>query len=117
MKIRITLSALLAILMLSAACSRSTTISIENRSSMSLESVVIKGSGFSHAMGRIAPQARETAAVVPTGESGLAISFIANGRRVDLPASGYFEGGGRYRVKVVVTPALAATVEAELRPY
>jgi hypothetical protein len=117
MKLLITHPALLTILVLLAACSRSTTISVENRSSMALESVVIKGTGFSHALGQIAPGATATAEVEPTGESGLAISFLADGRSVDLPASGYLESGGQYKVKAAVTPELAATVEADLRTY
>ena len=117
MKRLITHSALLTILVLLTACSRTTSISLENRSSRVLEADVIKGRGFRQALGQISPGAIATAEVEPTGESGLAISFVANGRSVDLPAIGYFEGGGQYKVKAVVTPALAATVEADLRSY
>ena len=100
-----------------AGCSGSTPLSVENRSGVLLKSVVVSGSGFTQAMGNIAPGATATAKIRPRGESGLALSFVALGKSITLPPSGYFEGGGSYAVTVVVTPDLGASVDSRLRPY
>ena len=100
-----------------SGCSRSTPLSVENRSGVLLQSVVVSGSGFTEELGDIQPGATATVDVRPIGESNLAIAFTASGNRVSPPADTYFEGGGRYYVAVAVTPSLEAAVDSQLRPY
>lgn len=108
---------LIVAIWLLSGCTDSTPLSVENRSGVSLQSVVVSGSGFSQVLGSIEPGATVKSHIRPSGESGIAISFIASGKRVALPADGYFEAGGRYSVTVVVTPRLGASVDSQLQPY
>ena len=109
---------LVAALFCLANCSNpSTRLTVANHSAVPLEQVVVSGSGFRQSLGTIAPGSTSTAAIRPNGESGLAISFNAAGRRSDLPPQGYFEAGGNYAVTAVIGPDLEATVDATLRTY
>ena len=108
---------LIVTLALLGGCSDSTPVSIENRSGVLIQSVVVSGSGFKRSVGDLPPGAIVKTQVKPSGESGLDISFRANGRDISLPPTGYFEGGGRYAVTVVITPKLTASVDSQLRPY
>ena len=107
---------LLAIICISG-CSSSTPLSVENRSGVLLQSVVVSGSGFTEGLGDIQPGATAAVAVRPIGESSLSITFTAQGKRVAPEVDTYFEGGGRYSVAVVVKPSLDATVDSTLRSY
>ena len=98
-------------------CDRSTPVSVMNQSGATLRNVVISGSGFDQPLGDIAQGVAATTQVRPRGESGLKLSFQSGHRLVTLPAGGYFEGGGRYEVTVVVTRDLGAAVNSTLRPY
>src|SRR5262245_47404392 len=100
---------LVAALLGLAGCGDSTPLSVENRSGVLLESVVVSGSGFTQTLGNLEPGATAKVQIRPHGESGLAVSFIASGKRVALPPGGYFEGGGSYAVAVVVTPGFEAS--------
>ena len=100
-----------------AGCHRATEVSVSNQSGVALEQVVLSGAGFERPLGTIAAGARVATLVHPRGESGLALSFRAGGRPVLLPPAGYVEGGGRYRVRMVVDPALRADVDAQLAAY
>lgn len=99
-----------------AGCSGSTPLSVENKSGVVLESVIVSGSGFRQRLGNIEPGATIEAKIPVSGESGLAMSFIASGKGVSLPPDGYFEGGGGYAVTAVVTPGLEVVVNSRLRP-
>lgn len=108
---------LLLIALAIAGCSGSTPLSVENKSGVVLESVIVSGSGFRQRLGNIEPGATIEAKIIPvSGESGLAMSFIASGKGVSLPPGGYFEGGGGYAVTAVVTPGLEVVVNSRLRP-
>jgi hypothetical protein len=98
-------------------CGSSTPLSLQNQSGVLLQSVVVSGSGFTKSLGNLEPGATVTAKIRPHGESALAVSFVASGKRITLPPEGYFEGGGSYAVAVVVTPDLRASVDSRLRPY
>lgn len=110
---------LLIIVMLSllGGCSKTTPVTVENRSGVLLQSVALAGSGFMQPIGDLPPGATAATQVSPSGESGLSMTFRVNGKEVALPPSGYFEGGGRYTVHVTVTPELRASVVSELQPY
>ena len=98
-----------------AACSLATEVIFENRSGHSLRDVVLSGQGFSEKIGDVEPGETVHVYVDPSGESGLAVSFIAGGVRVSHPPAGYFEGGGKYKVLAVVNPDLSAEVDGRLR--
>ena len=98
-------------------CSESTPVSVENRSGVLLQSVVVAGSGFKQHLGDLPPGATVQTQISPSGESGLSVSFRASGKEVALPPSGYFEGGGEYAVNVVVTPELRASVDSQLQQH
>lgn len=98
-------------------CDRATPVSVLNQSGATLRDVVVSGNGFDQRLGDIAQGVTATTQVRPKGESGLKLSFQSGHRLVTLPAGGYFEGGGRYAVTVVVTPDLGAAVSSTLRPY
>jgi uncharacterized protein YcfL len=100
-----------------AGCSSSTPLSVENRSGVLLQSVLVSGSGFSHALGNLAPGATLKAEIRPSGESSIAISFLASDQQIALPPDGYFEAGGAYSVSIVITPSLTATVNSRLQSY
>jgi hypothetical protein len=108
---------LLAVIAVLLGCSQATPVSVANRSGVSLERVVISGSGFKQPLGTIAPGVTIKSQVYPKGESGLGISFHSGARRVVLPPQGYFEVGGQYEVTVVVNPDLKASVNAKLRSH
>lgn len=99
-----------------ASCRGTTPLSVENGSCVVLQSVVVSGSGFKQELGNIQPGATINTELQVSGESGLAMSFVASGKNVSLPSRGYFEGGGHYAVTVMVTPGLEAVVDSRLRP-
>jgi hypothetical protein len=97
------------------ACSSGTPVEVRNRSSMTLHDVSVRGSGFEQSVAAtLAPGQARTVSVRPKGDSGLAISFIADSRRVSHAENGYFEGNGFYTVQVIVQPDLSASVEGKL---
>lgn len=98
-----------------AGCSSGTPVTVTNGSSAPIEAVVLSGSGFTEAVGTIAPGESVSLNVHPRGESGLAVSFRTGNRRVTAPSQGYFEGGGAYRVRAVVGSDLAVEVDSELK--
>lgn len=108
---------LIIMLLLLGGCSETTPVTVENRSGVLLESVVVAGSGFKQRIGDLPPGATATTHVSPSGESGLSMSFRVKGKEVVVPPSGYFEGGGWYAVNVTVTPELRVSVVSELQQY
>ena len=90
-------------------------ITIQNGSAHDLRQVVLAGSGFTDTLARVAAGQGVTVRVQPRGESGLALSFLADGRQIVHPAQGYFEGAGRYAVKVTIDSTFGADVSSTLR--
>ena len=89
-------------------------INILNGSSETLTDIVLTGTGFSERIESLAPGDVATLRVKPTGESGLAVSFVARGERQEVDQQGYFEGNGHYQVRVEVRNDLSVTVRAFL---
>jgi len=98
-----------------SGCSPGTPVIVTNNSAFTVESVVISGSGFSHALGTIAPGQSVSAGVDPRGESGLRVAFRAGTRQVRTRPQGYFEGGGAYKVRAVIAPDLSVQVTGDLK--
>ena len=99
-----------------SACGSSTSVAFHNTSGHRLESVVLSGSGFEASLGVVAPSQSVTAHVYPAGESGLAVSFTANGREYSYEPQNYFEGGGSYKVSAKVNDDLTVAVASEIGP-
>ena len=85
-----------------------------NQSDVTLENVVLSGSGFSAQLGSVRPNAELRVMVSPKGESGLQVHFDARSKRVSFGPDGYFEAGAGYVVTVTVSPSLGVTVRSEL---
>ncbi len=49
--------------------------------------------------------------------SEVRVAFDAGGRHIDAGERGYFEGGGAYRIAVVIEPDLDVTVTSDLGKY
>jgi hypothetical protein len=65
-----------------------------NHSEVSLEDVVLSGSGFSENIRSVGPHAEARVLVRPQGESDVRVDFKARGRPVSFGPDGYFEAGG-----------------------
>jgi CTP:molybdopterin cytidylyltransferase MocA len=97
------------------ACRRSeVSVTVQNASGHDLRRVVLTGSGFVDTMAQVPAGQSVTLRVRPRGESGLAVSFIADGREFAGPAQGYFEGDG-YAVKATVDSTFAVDVISTLQ--
>ena len=110
-----TVCLLLVALSALVGCSDGTPVTITNRSAVPLDNVVIFGAGFRETVGHIAPAQSVSVRVKPKGETGLGISFRAGARLVEARPQGYFEGGGLYKVGVIITPDLGMRVSGELK--
>ena len=98
------------------ACSAGTAVQVENLSATTLHDVRLTGSGFEALLSKpLEPGESRRVNVQPTGETGVALSFRAGARRFEHGPQGYFEGKGRYTVRVVVHDDFASTVHARLR--
>jgi len=91
----------------------STPVSIENRSGVVLEDVYISGSGYKAYVGEVWSKYPRNVRVYPYGETSLRIEFRANGRQLSIPLDEYIEGGGGYRVQVVVDANLKPSIAVD----
>jgi uncharacterized lipoprotein YajG len=114
---RLSIVITLAMIIAMTGCSRAPTVTITNKSTNALANVVVSGTGFSERIDNIAAGADQTITVHPRGESGIRVVFDTGGRHVDSGEQGYFEGGGDYRVAVIVQPDLKVSVSSDLRSY
>ena len=89
-------------------------VRIHNESAVTLTDVRVSGRGFESAIARIEPGETRAVAVRPKGETGLAVSFIAGGRRFDHPAQGYIEGSPAYVAEIHVKRDLTVEVRTGL---
>ena len=100
-----------------AGCFRETSLTVANHSSGVITDITISGVGFSERIDRLAAGAEYRLSIHPRGESGARVAFDAGGRHIDAGEQGYFEGGGSYRVVVIIEPDLNVTVSSELETY
>lgn len=107
----------LAVVLAWGGCSRETGLTVTNHSSGVIANIIVSGSGFSERIDRLAAGAEHRLAVHPRGESGARVAFDAGGRHIDIGEQGYFEGGGNYRVAVIIEPDLNVTVSSKLEKY
>lgn len=98
------------------ACSAATSVQVENLSATTLHDVRLTGSGFEAVLAKpLEPGAARRVNVKPAGETGVALSFRAGSRRFKQGPQGYFEGNGRYIVRVVVHDDFTSTVHGRLK--
>ncbi|MGD8731739.1 MAG: hypothetical protein PVH92_07665 [Anaerolineales bacterium] len=82
-------------------------IKVVNRSRTDLQDVMLEGSGFSEPLGLITAGESRWVTVHPPGESGVYISFVADGERYRSDYESYFEGSGGYKVIVIINQDLS----------
>jgi hypothetical protein len=75
------IAALLVAVVALSGCAPGTPVVVINHSPVPLTDVVVTGSGFSQTVGTIPAGQAETVHVRPRGETGLRITFEANGKR------------------------------------
>src|SRR3954469_16410548 len=80
-------------------CSAQNQLVVINQSNLQLRDVVVSGSGFSEQVGTIAPHQERRLVIHCRGESGLKLTFKADGKDVSFGPDGYFEGSGGYRMR------------------
>jgi len=105
---RIATSMVLAGALLVSGCSRGVPIAISNQS-------VASGTGFSMAVGELAPGVIREVRVAPKGEGGLRLTFAVSGKAFDTGNVGYFEGNG-YCVAATIAPTFVLGVKSKLQP-
>lgn len=98
------------------ACDSGTPVVFRNASNYRLDGVMLSGSGLEASLGVVAPGQSLKTKIYPSGESGLAVGFIANGRKYGYGPQHYFEGGGRYKVAATVNHDLNVVVHSGLQP-
>lgn len=81
-------------------------ISLVNRSSYELSSVQVDGRGFSDMLPNIQPGKSRSVVVRPQGESGISISFKADGKAVKTENLSYIESSGGYCVTFEIDASL-----------
>ena len=99
-----------------SACGHGASVKFKNKSDHKLEAVELSGSGFKASLGEIKPGQSRTLKVYPSGESSLSVRFVAEGQSHSLERQGYFEGGGMYKVSVVVAHDLTVLVDTSIWP-
>lgn len=90
--------------LVSSGCSRSPRLVLHNRSAVSVEHLVVSGTGFTRDLGDLAPGATVDMTLSPTGDSALRFTFDVAGKRVAPEPVGYVERTGGYRIEAEITP-------------
>jgi hypothetical protein len=85
-------------------------LKIVNRSGVELQQLRLEGSGFNEEVGTLPAGGSRWTEVYPTGESGVYVSFIANGQPHKSDYEGYFENSGGYRLIITVDKDFQVTV-------
>lgn len=99
-----------------SACGSGVPVTFKNQSESKLEAVELSGSGFKASLGVVEPGQALTATVHPSGESGLSVSFIANGQSYSYGPQDYFESGGMYKLSATVGRDLKVSVQSDIKP-
>lgn len=89
-------------------------VTVVNHTNVEVRNVVLSGRGFSVGVRTIPPGQSAEVKVQPRGESGVAVAFDANGRRVTAPLQGYVESHDGYRVRVEIKPDFSVNVDTTI---
>ena len=108
---------LFGVVLFIGACSAShrPTIRVRNEAAAVLTNVKLTGRSFDTTIASVLPGQTREVRVSPRGETGVAVSFVANGSRVNVPEQGYFEASWWYTVDVTITREHQVTVHATTR--
>jgi hypothetical protein len=90
-----------------ASCSRRASVSVRNDSATEVSALQIEGRCFREDLGVLAPDASTTVRVQPCAESGVRVTFSANGTIHQSPEQGYIEASDFYVVRLVIRPDLS----------
>lgn len=94
-------------------CTRGAALSVVNRSTAELTSVVATGSRFTQSIDSIPAGAQRSVFLSVSGESDLGLDFDASGKHFTSEPQSYFEGGYNYKVTATVSPDFTVTVDAK----
>jgi YD repeat-containing protein len=89
-------------------------VRVTNESGEELTDVGIQGRGFSERLDILGPGQTVEFRVSPRGESGVAISFTARGRRFSTAENGYVENAPGYLVLVKIRGDLTVSVDTTI---
>jgi hypothetical protein len=89
-------------------------ITVVNNSASELTAVLLSGEGWSQQVTNISPRKSITAFVYPRSESGLHVSFISNGKRINKGDLEYIEPGEGYCVTITVDEDLMVSTSGTL---
>ena len=103
-----------AALLVLGGCLSGVDVTIENRTALALGDVTVSGRGFSERVGTIPAGAMQALRVHPRGESGVRVSFSAEGRQYALE-DGYIEDDFFYRARVVVDAGFSIRIDTGLK--
>lgn len=95
-------------------CSGKPEFGVTNRSSQQLTNIVISGAGFNERIDSLASGEKTSFIVRPTGDSGIRVSFNADGERIDAAEQG-FVSKGSHHVAILIKADLTVSVSVELR--
>ena len=87
---------------------------VRNNSPFELREVRVSGRGFAKEVGALRPGETREFDVAPAGESGVAVSFRANGRSISASQTGYFEDDPSYVVNVTIKRDLTVDVTSTI---
>jgi hypothetical protein len=77
-------------------------VCIQNKSPATLTNVVVSGNGFSQSLGTISAGAEVKASMSPHGDSGITVTFDANGQHYNSGNQEYIAGGPGERFTATV---------------
>ena len=97
-----------------AGCSSAPLFTITNQSDVDLTNVVASGAGFSQQIGSLAAGAQFRFQIRPRTDSGVMLSFNAQGRHIQTLEQGYVQPGSGYRVAVIIAKDFTVSVASAL---
>ncbi len=92
-------------------------IRVSNNSIFPITNVILSGSGFSQHISSIPPNTSITRKVIPRGESGLAIEFEVNFKKIQKTDLAYLEAAGGYNAHIEINRNLEISCDSSLETY
>jgi len=112
---RFLLSLALALFIGACGALHEPTIRVHNEATEVLTDVRLTGTSFQTTIASVLPGQTHEVRVSARGETGVAVSFVANGNRLNVPEQGYFENSGWYIVDVTISKEHQVTVHTTTR--
>jgi hypothetical protein len=107
-------STCLMLFVMTIGCGADPTARVRNESAAKLTDVRLSGRGFASSIAEIPPGEVRVVTIKPSGETGVAVSFLANGHRFSVPSQGYVEGSSSYDADIHVRPDFSVEVRTDL---